>query len=116
MDMARRAKEIASIFSALAHLVPSGGGSGDFTKATITLVDPDGEGYSLEGAFIDAENEQTKGHCYTDDADSIDIVLYKGKAHIDLSDDPDAVSVSGNAEKDVMNITVTGDCTITVTA
>lgn len=103
-----------------------GGGGGDLSKATVTLVDSDGIGAVIKGAFcIDTagtsspSDDCTFPMCFTDEFESVGIALYKGTAVIDaggILDEGATFAVSGSATADGFYIIVTGDCTITVAA
>lgn len=101
-----------------------GGGTSDFSTATVTLVDSGGVGAALYGAFYYeseppvANDPHTGAFCSTDQ-ETAEIILYKGEALIDAGAVQEAgasFTVSGNATATppFPVITVTGDCTITV--
>lgn len=90
----------------------SGGGSSDFTTATVA--------YSREGeapvyfACATFGPDASKYYFSANDAEgSFDVILYKGKAHV-TAEGYIATVVSGDAEVVEGNLYVMGDCAITV--
>jgi hypothetical protein len=95
-----------------------GGGSSDFSTATVTIVN--GDNAYVNGAFIGEDDyNQVEGEMsmfYSPQASGANtLVLYKGQAllHVDAV----VASVAGDIERlggeDSFNYLVTGDCTIT---
>ena len=93
----------------------AGGGSSDFTLASITLSDPDDLGFKMTSAFIPDGSDSISTEFHTNDAGSVNIILYKGSATVKFPDGGIVnTTVSGNATKSAKYITVTGDCTFTI--
>lgn len=119
----------AARLNALEQGVAAGGGSSEFSTATVTFVtNLSGKYAQIYGAIIDAssmmgyptsltaitlaDKEITNGDAYT-------VVLYNGNAYAVVS--ANNITVSGNAtaeeydpEYSTWLITITGDCTITI--
>ena len=92
----------------------SGGGSSDFTTAEVTVVNtlPDDIPVYIYGAFVVNGTLE----CYTEFSNGTSqkqVALYLGGVNVS-PDEYDNVSVSGNATIDGGIITITGDCTITI--
>lgn len=89
----------------------SGGGSSDFSTASVT-VNLRGLAYFVLPKIVD---EGGQGALMITGVSSgvYEIALYKGYAVCDAPPDVD-VSVSGNASLDEDLIYITGDCTITI--
>ena len=93
--------------------VEGGGGSSDFSTATVTTIDAPSnlhlpflfivDEYNIEGSS--ATSNYTTGSPFT-------IILYKGKAYAPLEQ---VGSISGNIEyvEELSCYVITGDCTIT---
>lgn len=97
--------------------VEGGGGESDFSTAEVTINDTDGAGWLIIGAFIlDRDSDSTiYPQIYSDEEESIQLALYKGKSVIAFPNNSAGdVTVSGDAVNNGDNITVTGDCTITI--
>jgi len=98
-----------------------GGGSSDFSTATLTVYNPVGEGFSwrIPSCIDDAEENY-----YSSNADSyinletntISVILYKGKASVYLPvDNIYMLSVSGNIEDDGgQYYIITGNCEVQI--
>lgn len=101
----------------LQQKLASGGGSSDFSEATVTFIN-NTSGIEMYGAFIyEHEGETPTIICnvWTNDADTQRLVLYKGNSTILLiSLGGEAITVSGDATEDGGYVYVTGDCTITI--
>ena len=92
----------------------SGGGSSDFSTASMTVNDPAEKGWAMNGAFI-VNDEMIYPEVYSDRVHNIQLVLYKGKSVIVFpGHGTSEVVVSGNAEVQGTVVLVTGDCTITI--
>ena len=94
--------------------VEGGGGSSDFSTAEVTLIDTVEMGAPISGPFI--VNDELVRKCFSDDGTAT-VVLYKGSVEVDASAvdaEGGSISVSGNAQQDLFKITITGDCTITI--
>lgn len=91
-----------------------GGGSSDFTLASITLSDPNNLGFKMTSAFIPEGSDSISTEFHTNDAGSVNIILYKGSATVRFPEGGIVnTNVTGNATKSGKFITVTGDCTFT---
>ena len=108
----------ADKMNALEQAVASGGGgSSDFSTATVTVVNT-GSGRSLNGAHAldDGEDTGSVGSMgiLASATMTFLVILYKGVAWISAGNTT-IVSVSGSAEKlGSSMVMVTGDCTITI--
>ena len=97
-----------------------GGGSSDFSTAEVTVVwNTTRKTVVLYGAsFSNIEDSTTYGMVRLDGDlhANFEAILYQQKAayFIDMEKSTATVSVSGNAELDEELITITGDCTITI--
>lgn len=91
--------------------VEGGGGSSDFSTANVTLS-AKGVG-SLPIASIINDNIATNVPFFTKPFEAI---LYKGSQVCDTSEIVGTITVSGDAvyDTDEQTITITGDCTITI--
>ena len=133
MDLVRRAKEIASILSALTNITQSGGGSGssgggsgsgDLSTATIKFINSGdlGTSYAVTVAEI-IDESGTSGIFFGEETvygeRTVVVPLYKGKHHLDpmleiANVDYDVTpTFTGGAEFSLDGIVITGDCTIT---
>ena len=95
----------------------AGGGSSDFSTASVTVVNG-GNSRSLVGAnaLDDGEDTGSVGSIGIgqDETKVVHVILYKGVAWVSRGD-ATIVSVSGSAEKlGSSMVMVTGDCTITI--
>lgn len=98
----------------LVLLEPEGGGGGDYTEATLTVVVPLGAQAPLISApLIDEENGMiigTNGTVYT--SGTYKLAMYKGAGVLSVDGD---ITISGNAEELGRDeIKYSGDFTITV--
>lgn len=107
----------------------SGGGSSDFTTAEVTFI-TNQSGYSAQifGAIIDISSQLeyptsltaiTAADAEIENGDVYTVALYNGHTYVGTQ--ADNITVSGNAtaeehipEDTVWLITITGDCTITI--
>ena len=100
-----------------------GSGGGDFSTATVTVINNSGTEFQLQiaQAFDNSaapEYTGTTSYIPIDAGDSATItaILYKNKCFAMYTDTPgQTFAVSGDATVDEGFITITGDCTITVT-
>lgn len=133
MDLVRRAKEMASILSALAHITPSGGngggsgggsGSGDLSTATIKFVNSGGSGTSYDVTIAEIIDEAGSAGIFFGKETvagerTVVVPLYKGKHYFDpmlgISNVDYGVmpTCTGDAEFTPSGFIITGDCTIT---
>lgn len=96
-----------------------GGGSSDLIIVTMTMVDEAGIGAEMYGAFVNNDPQYTMesyGRVYSGSAD-FTLVMYKGQAEVAIKDgDFYIIACTGDATVDGSGIiTVTGDCTVTIT-
>ena len=87
------------------------GGSSDFSTAEVTLS-ATGDGSLQIASIIDNELHQSVAFFI----ESFEAVLYKGSQVCDISVIEGTITVSGDAvyDSDEQTITITGDCTITI--
>lgn len=113
----------SKIIDSIATNWTGGGGSSDLAIATVNLVDNDGVGAMLTGAFCIDQTPVGSVSTVTwyTDSGAVKIALYKGNAIIDaggIVQEGATFSLSGDAVADTSfipyGILVTGDCTITV--
>ena len=97
----------------------SGGGSSDFSTATVTVVNNSG----MPVAFVSPLIKEDEGEEIFDTSAPIfngeltlGIVLYKGTSAEDIYIDSqsDNITVTGNATYEDQSLVITGDCTITI--
>lgn len=95
-----------------------GGGSSDFSTAEVTVVNSTAMPLGIEIINIDGEeNKLVSGQIVNrNTTKSVNAVLYDGSQYYDVYEISGTITVSGNAEYDAENsiITITGDCTITI--
>ena len=104
-----------------------GGGSSDFTSATITIKDPDEMGEPIEGPFVlDGTNQwdvqfpdtvAVGGKILSDAGGtewSVEVPLYNGVAMLQLSAPIFNSTISGNLTKNGSYIKVTGNGVINI--
>lgn len=94
----------------------AGGGSGDFSTATLSIVDGDGFTVNLDFATLNERGFSLGGCSEWNGTDDLTVILYKGKAILELENLNSAnITVSGAIENVGGNIyVITGDCTITI--
>lgn len=108
-------EEKGEMYNKVVVNVEGGGGSSDFTLASITLADPNDLGFKMTSAFIPEDGESIITEFHTNDANSVNIILYKGSATVRFPEGGMVnTNVSGNATKSGKFITVNGDCTFTI--
>ena len=105
----------------------SGGGSSDFSTATITVVNNRKYVYTIYGAFLTSGDDEhdvppmTYSDLYIDGDDTSatttygNVIMYKGTAFISTARH-DIMTVDGKITKRGNGFVVTGDCTITIPA
>lgn len=103
-----------------------GGGESDFSTAELVLTNNSGNPFEAYGAtFYNEEEYESTGSIYESGVSgTIPVILYKGKAYIDLltSINKSAVVLTGDITgvNDVLlqtkykGFNITGDCTITI--
>lgn len=94
-----------------------GGGGGDFTTAKLTITSTSSDGLTtVYCSNIDGGMTNSYIHVGANETETVDIVLYKGKAVIDIPPHILLVNYSGdiNLEGDPEYLVATGDCSITV--
>lgn len=84
--------------------VEGGGGSSDFSMAEVEITGV----AEIYGAFIRGD-----GSYYTNTAQTVTIILYKGKATLMSTRAPESVTGNISYDSDREEFTVTGDGTIT---
>ena len=91
--------------------VEGGGGSSDFSTAEVTL-NAGGFGFLVCASIVD--NILATSVAFF--IESFEAVLYKGSQVCDTSEIEGTITVSGGAvyDSDEQTITITGDCTITI--
>lgn len=108
-------EEKGEMYNKVTVNVEGGGGSSDFTLASITLSDPNDLGFRMTSAFIPEAVDKIITEFQTNVAGSVNIILYKGSATVRFPEGGIVnVAVSGNATKSSKFITVTGNCTFTI--
>lgn len=92
-----------------------GGGSSDFSTATITIVDPDELMETFYGpVIVDGRADHV---FHGDPSDGITVILYDGKAVVEVSNDNTAtVTTSGDVTQEYQKYIVTGNATFTFSA
>ena len=98
---------------------PQSGGSSDFSTAEVTVVwNAARDTVVLYGANISNIDDPSFGVMWLDGdlREHFEAILYRQEAsyEIDTEKTTASISVSGNAELDENYITITGDCTITI--
>ena len=106
----------------------SGGGSSDFSTATITVVNNSKHTYSISGAFFNSGSDKdddppiTYSNLFIDVDNTsatttyyVNVIMYKGTAFIQTGQ-PDKMTVDGKITKSESGFVVTGDGTITIPA
>ena len=103
---------------------PQSGGNSDLSTAEVTVINSSAEGYNINTAFVDTEEESIlTGHFINSgDTKVLNVVQYKGSNMTSILDateygDPvpeNNVSMSGDVSYDGTYFKVTGDCTITI--
>lgn len=97
-----------------------GGGDSDFTTTTITVVNNKASDIYARFACLqeDAINEMTSPFIEASSTEDVTIIMYKGSAVGYLYDNDGmidtGVSITGDGVHDDGEITVTGECEITV--
>ena len=89
------------------------GGSSDFSTAKLTVNGKLGSSASIPTLLIDP-NEGLEGACSSINGLSspFTVILYKGKAYVDL---PDGITSGGIAWNDDLGMyVITGDCSLTI--
>lgn len=119
----------AAKMNALEQAVASGGGGGDFSTAQVTFITNQSGHYAIiYGAIFDISSQTSYPTPLTAIAtadveiandDVYTVALYNGYAYVTMQEDN--ITVSGNAtaeeyipEYTAWLITITGDCTITI--
>lgn len=98
----------------------SGGGSSDFSTATVTVVNnyTAGFNWSLPNAVADAEEGyySSQGDAYIETGtNTFDAILFKGYGSLHAPTGGRTISISGDIEDDGDHYyIITGDCTITI--
>lgn len=95
---------------------PQGGGSSDFSTATLSIVDDSGYNINLDLASLNERGFSNGGYLQWNSTDDLTVILYKGSALLELENlDSANISVSGAIENVAINkYNITGDCTITI--
>lgn len=89
-----------------------GGGSGDFSIANVTFNNPNGTtGYYSPYPFVTDNGISILNHEVTETTETHSVALYKGKVEVY---DTMISAVSGDASMENNLVTITGDCTITI--
>lgn len=100
------------------QLTEGGGGSSDFSTATMTIVNGRVDTKLSVPCILDNEEFNMRGSATMSifDRSSCQVILYKGKAYV-ITSQADVESTGGNIEydADIQMYVVTGDCTITYT-
>ena len=92
-----------------------GGGSSDFSTATVTIVDPD---ELMEGFYGPVIADGKAEYKFNDDpSNGIPVILYDGGAVVEFDAvEGTIITLSGNVTNDGHQYIVTGDATITLSA
>lgn len=113
-----------AVLSGMLNQLTEGGGSSDFSTATVTITNSSGNAFQGAGSSFDDVGNIAYGDFYLEGDSVINLILYKGSSRISLftSIYKNTVALSGDVEG-VEGITdtnkytafiVTGDCTITI--
>ena len=105
------------VYSKVTVNVEGGGGSSDFSTAEVTIVN-NTTGEVARDLLMPIILEEEDILLIVNGLPSgiVTVPLYKGVLSTAYVGEPDDVTVSGNAEYDYGDITITGNCTITVTS
>lgn len=102
----------------VAEAMASGGGSGDLSTATLTIINRSStNGYNLALPVIPAfDSETSYGYCAIaeDSTEDFVVILYKGKTVFDDYGDFEVLNINGNIEKVGNRYVITGDCSMTI--
>ena len=99
---------------------PQSGGSSDFSTAHITVTDNTTQGMNIEVPWVmDVQGMQAAGGVRSTQGsgsvDSYDVILYKGRCLLVLTNTLYAITTNGSVEElGNGSYLVTGDCTITI--
>jgi hypothetical protein len=113
-------QEDGTAYTSVTVNVEGGGGSSDFSTATLTVNDASEAAIIHAAIIFQSETEPTEGTASTFPwwATTCPIILYKGVAVIEVTDIPGGytISTSGSIEDlgSGFAFVVTGDCTITI--
>lgn len=105
---------------AIARKLSGGGGSSDFSTATVTVVNNGATPSTLYMPYIvTGEGEDiratTELFLMDNDTTQVSVILYKGTGDLIFPDGDSGVVITGSAEKiDDSYYFITGDCTITI--
>ena len=113
---------VSEVIDLVAPLIHSGGGGGgDFTVATVTMVNNSGTSINIEAAtYFEGEGEHfSSGSIYADPNATItaSVILYKGVGFgYVTTENPPTITASGDIEiENNVEVYITGDGTITIT-